>query len=115
MSAVQISTEDGHDRDELHPSKPNIDSVSARLGRRVSLQSWKRKDKDKEKSKERGKSKERAGDKKDKDTVLGDVISKEPVEDEERAPRSRSRPQSPAPIEMNGGTCALISLVHDGD
>ncbi|KAF8755426.1 Ubiquitin carboxyl-terminal hydrolase [Rhizoctonia solani] len=63
LSTVQISTEDGHDRDESS-------SVGARIGRRVSLQGWKRKDKDKDKdkSKERGreKSKER-GKEKDKD------------------------------------------------
>ncbi|KAG8756743.1 hypothetical protein FRC12_010477 [Ceratobasidium sp. 428] len=97
VSSVQISTEEGHDRDDSGASGVG------RLGRRVSLQGWKKKDKDKDKdkSKERTKSKERAGDKSKE--RAGD----NKTEDE----RDKSRPSSPvlAPVlmEPNSGSAAV--------
>ncbi|KAF8605749.1 cysteine proteinase [Ceratobasidium sp. AG-I] len=103
ISSVQISTESGHDREDIFHSGLNSSSASvgARLGRRVSLQGWKRKDKDKEKV--RGKSNERMGDKKDKDKDVNGVVTAEgtgkETEDDERMSRARSRPSSPPPAE----------------
>ncbi|CAE6417084.1 unnamed protein product [Rhizoctonia solani] len=82
LSTVQISTEEGHDRDESN-------SVGARIGRRVSLQGWKRKDKDK--SREREKSKER-GKEKDKEKEKEKEKEKDKENGEERA---MTRPSSP--------------------
>ncbi|ELU44310.1 hypothetical protein AG1IA_01663 [Rhizoctonia solani AG-1 IA] len=91
LSTVQISTEDGHDRDESS-------SVGARIGRRVSLQGWKRKDKDKDKdkSKERGreKSKER-GKEKDKDKDKDKEVLEERVSTRPSSPERISRSVSP--------------------
>lgn len=87
LSAVQISTEEGHDRDENSSST----SMGARIGRRVSLQGWKKKDKDK--SREREKSKERLG----KDAALAEKDAG--IKEEEK----KSRPSSP---ERNAGSRA---------
>ncbi|KAG9095514.1 hypothetical protein FS749_010322 [Ceratobasidium sp. UAMH 11750] len=98
VSSVQISTEEGHDRDDSSAS-----GVGARIGRRVSLQGWKKKGKDKEKSKERAKDKERPSDKKD------DKAGKDTEDERDKA--SRSRPPSPtvapALMEPNSSSTAV--------
>ncbi|KAF8675023.1 Ubiquitin carboxyl-terminal hydrolase [Rhizoctonia solani] len=102
LSTVQISTEDGHDRDESS-------SVGARIGRRVSLQGWKRKDKDKDKdkSKERGreKSKERGKEKdkdKDKDKeVLEERVSTRPSSPERKPSHVNGISRSVSPTRKN--------------
>ncbi|KAG8735412.1 hypothetical protein FRC10_010617 [Ceratobasidium sp. 414] len=100
VSSVQISTEEGHDRDDSSTS-----GVGARIGRRVSLQGWKKKDKDKdkEKSKERAKSKERPSDKKD------DKAGKDTEDERDKAPRSRPPSPTFAPMlmEPNASSAAV--------
>ncbi|CAE7119903.1 unnamed protein product [Rhizoctonia solani] len=87
LSTVQISTEEGHDRDESS-------SVGARIGRRVSLQGWKRKDKEKsrerEKSKERGKEKEKEKEK-EKDKESGEERVSTRPSSPERKPHTNGR------------------------
>ncbi|KAG9085541.1 hypothetical protein FRC06_003560 [Ceratobasidium sp. 370] len=99
VSSVQISTEEGHDRDDSSTS-----GVGGRIGRRVSLQ-WKKKDKDKdkEKSKERAKSKERPGDKKD------DKPGKDTEDERDKTPRSRPPSPTPTPalMEPNPNSAAV--------
>ncbi|CAE6534155.1 unnamed protein product [Rhizoctonia solani] len=98
LSTVQISTEEGHDRDESS-------SMGARIGRRVSLQGWKRKDKDKSKEREREKSKERGKDKdkdKDKDKESGEErVSTRPSSPERKTPHTNGISRAISPTRKN--------------
>ncbi|CAE7212076.1 unnamed protein product [Rhizoctonia solani] len=95
LSTVQISTEEGHDRDESS-------SVGARIGRRVSLQGWKRKDKEKsrerEKSKERGKEKEKE---KEKDKESGEERVSTRPSSPERKPHTNGISRAISPTRRN--------------
>ncbi|KAJ1302151.1 hypothetical protein OPQ81_000979 [Rhizoctonia solani] len=95
LSTVQISTEDGHDRDESG-------SVGARIGRRVSLQGWRRKDKSKER--ERGKSKERWKEKekdKEKDKESGEERVSTRPSSPERKPHTNGITRAISPSRKN--------------
>ncbi|CAE6457633.1 unnamed protein product [Rhizoctonia solani] len=96
LSTVQISTEEGHDRDESN-------SVGARIGRRVSLQGWKRRDKDKDKSKERGREREKSkerGKEKDKEG-LEERVSTRPSSPERKSNNVNGISRSISPSRKN--------------